>query len=204
MFTPSTAEYGLIAQMSRRAPMQALIAAQLKLLQRGGYCVALDKAPVMLFKRPRVTLETLTLEDLVTYPAARIGQKASDRSLSPRYALRLMRLIDRVLRHHAGQCDTPPNTAASDWIAANPVVRFSEAETKDPLPEPLCAGSAPADQPPLCSAPASRPQPRRTGIHHLAGGTARRGCCRKSSRHFDAHGQALAGGLPVQERRPGP
>lgn len=86
---------------------------------------------------PRVTLDSLDLHDLQAYQGTRFGLNASDRSLSPRYVLRLMRLIDRVLRHHAAQIDSPPNTAASDWIAANPAVRFSEAETRDPLPEYL-------------------------------------------------------------------
>lgn len=53
-----------------------------------------------------------------------------------------MRLIDHVLRHHAAAADTPVNTAPTDWIAANPEVRYSEAETKDPLPEYLTAPEA--------------------------------------------------------------
>lgn len=86
---------------------------------------------------PSVSLERLQLQDLQAFQQARFGRKASDRSLSPRYVLRLMRLIDRVLRHQAAQMDAAPNTAASDWINANPDVRFSEAEREDPLPEYL-------------------------------------------------------------------
>jgi site-specific recombinase XerD len=61
--------------------------------------------------------------------------KSSDLSLSPRHALRLMRLIDRVLRHHAAATDTRVNTVAADWIAANPEIRYAEAAASDPLPE---------------------------------------------------------------------
>ncbi len=46
-----------------------------------------------------------------------------------------MRLIDRVLRHHAAATDMPVNTAAADWIAANPEIRYAEAAASDPLPE---------------------------------------------------------------------
>lgn len=91
---------------------------------------------------PSGDLASLTLEDLQAFQAARFGRKSTDRSLSPRYALRLLRLIDHVLRHHAAATDTPVNTAPSDWIAANPEVRYSEAETKDPLPEYLTAPDA--------------------------------------------------------------
>lgn len=91
---------------------------------------------------PRVTLDTMGLPDLQAYQSERFGRKASDQSLSPRYVLRLMRLIDRVLRHHAAQMDAMPNTAAADWIAANPEVRFSESEREDPMPEYLTVGEA--------------------------------------------------------------
>lgn len=107
---------------------------------------------------PRVTLESLALEDLQAYQAARFGQKAADRSLSPRYVLRLMRLIDRVLRHYAARTDTLPNTAASDWVLANPEVRYSEVETKDPLPEYL---SAPEARQLMTHLSAARPRPGR-------------------------------------------
>jgi integrase len=86
---------------------------------------------------PAVTLASLGLEDLQAFQAARFGRKTTDLSLTPRYALRLMRLIDRVLRHHAAQTDTVPNTAAADWISVNPEVRFADAAHSDPLPEYL-------------------------------------------------------------------
>ncbi|MDM0030369.1 tyrosine-type recombinase/integrase [Variovorax saccharolyticus] len=91
---------------------------------------------------PGVTLESLDLRDLQAFQAARFGRKSSDMSLSPRHALRLMRLVDRVLRHHAAQTGEPPNTAASDWLAAHPVVRYAEAAHADPLPDFLSVSEA--------------------------------------------------------------
>lgn len=91
---------------------------------------------------PAVTLETLDERDLQAFQAARYGEKSSDLSLSPRHALRLLRLIDRVLRHHAAATGVAANTAASDWIAANPAIRYAEAATSDPLPEFLSVAEA--------------------------------------------------------------
>src|SRR5258705_2195437 len=82
---------------------------------------------------PAVTLPSLDLRDLQAFQAARFGRKSSDLSLSPRHALRLVRLIDRVLRHHAAQTEAPPNTAASDWLASPPAGGYSEAADADPL-----------------------------------------------------------------------
>lgn len=84
---------------------------------------------------PAVTLESLDSRDLQAFQAARYGMKSADLSLSPRHALRLLRLIDRVLRHHAAATDAPVNTAAADWIATNPEIRYAEATASDPLPE---------------------------------------------------------------------
>lgn len=91
---------------------------------------------------PGVTLASLDLRDLQAFQAARFGRKRSDMSLSPRHALRLVRLIDRVLRHHAAEADERPNTAASDWLAAHPDVRYAEASIADPLPEFLSVAEA--------------------------------------------------------------
>jgi integrase len=95
-----------------------------------------------LVQSPAVTLSSLDLRDLQAFQAARFGRKSSDLSLSPRHALRLVRLIDRVLRHHAAQTEAPPNTAASDWLASHPEVRYAEAADADPLPEFLSVAEA--------------------------------------------------------------
>ncbi|MDM0078820.1 tyrosine-type recombinase/integrase [Variovorax sp. J2P1-59] len=98
-----------------------------------GWCLA---------QSPPVTLESLDVQDLQAFQAARFGMKSADLSLTPRHALRLLRMIDRVLRHHAAQSDEQPNTAASDWLAENPHVRYSEAASGDPLPEFLSVAEA--------------------------------------------------------------
>ncbi|HEY2255110.1 MAG TPA: tyrosine-type recombinase/integrase [Variovorax sp.] len=91
---------------------------------------------------PAVTLATLDMQDLKAFQAARFGMKSADRSLSPRHALRLLRLIDRVLRHQAAATGDRPNTAAADWIAAQPQIRYAEAAEADPLPEFLSVTEA--------------------------------------------------------------
>ncbi|MBN8754594.1 MULTISPECIES: site-specific integrase [unclassified Variovorax] len=91
---------------------------------------------------PIVTLSSLQLADLQAFQGARFGRKTSDLSLTPRYALRLIRLIDRVLRHHAARADAVVNTAAADWILANPEVRYADAAHADPLPEYLSVSEA--------------------------------------------------------------
>ena len=98
-----------------------------------GWCLA---------QSPAVTLDSLDIEDLEAFLAARPGMKTDDLSLTPRHALRLLRLIDRVLRHHAAQIGQAPNTAASDWLADNPRVRYAEAANADPLPEFLSVAEA--------------------------------------------------------------
>jgi len=91
---------------------------------------------------PVVTLTSLDVQDLDSFQAARFGRKRSDLSLSPRHALKLMRLIDRILRHHAAASDAAPNTAASDWLGDHPEVRYAEAASADPLPEFLSVAEA--------------------------------------------------------------
>ena len=91
---------------------------------------------------PAVTLDSLRMQDLDAFQAARSGMKTADLSLTPRHALRLVRLVDRVLRHHAAQTGRAPNTAASDWLAQNPHVRYAEAASADPLPEFLSVAEA--------------------------------------------------------------
>ncbi|MDM0015058.1 site-specific integrase [Variovorax sp. J22P168] len=98
-----------------------------------GWCLA---------QSPAVTLDSLNVQDLQAFQAARFGMKSPDLSLSPRHALRLLRLIERVRHHRAAQSDAPLNTAVSDWLAENPHVRYSEAASGDPLPEFLSVSEA--------------------------------------------------------------
>ena len=91
---------------------------------------------------PPLPMTALSLRDLQAFQAARFGRRNTDLSLSPRHALRLVRLVDRVLRHHARHTGTPVNSAASDWIASRPEVRFADAAQGDPLPEFLSVAEA--------------------------------------------------------------
>ena len=91
---------------------------------------------------PAVTLASLDSLDLQAFQAARFGAKSSDLSLSPRYALRFMRLIDRVLQHHALETGSLTNLAATHWLSDHPEVRYSESSKTDPLPEFLSVSEA--------------------------------------------------------------
>lgn len=91
------------------------------------WCVARGIAP-----------ERLTAADLDAYVASRGGFD----ELSSRYALRLLRLVQRVLHHRARRHGTPTNTAADELIAARAELRFANAHARDPLPEVLPAAEA--------------------------------------------------------------
>lgn len=91
---------------------------------------------------PAVSLETLDVLDLEAFQSARFGLKSADLSLSPRHALRLLRLIDRVLHHHAAHTGAPVNSAVAQWLARRPDVRYADAPQADPLPEFLSVAEA--------------------------------------------------------------
>lgn len=112
---------------------------------------------------PAVTLASLDKGDLSAFQQARFGMKSDDLSLSPRYALRLLRLIDRVLRHHAKTHDTPVNTAAADWIAMQPEIRYADSARADPLPEFLSISEA---RHLIVFLSSARPRPGTTGDRH--------------------------------------
>lgn len=109
-----------------------------------------------LAQSPAVQLDTVDARDLHAFQAARYGRKATDQSLSPRYALRLMRLIERVLAHHAARTGSRPNRAPADWVRANPEVRYAESERADPPPEVLTPQEA---RQLLAHLSAARPRP---------------------------------------------
>src|ERR1700712_4249874 len=95
-----------------------------------------------LSQSPVVRLDALHMRDLRAFQDARFGVKNADQSLTSRHALRLLRLIDRVLHHHADRTDALPNPAAAHWTAAQPAVRFAEAADADPLPDHLSIAEA--------------------------------------------------------------
>lgn len=95
-----------------------------------------------LSQNPTVRLESLNALDLDAFQAARFGMKSSDQSLTPRHALRLMRLIDRVLKHQSHVTGEQPNMAVSHWLSDHPSVRYADAAESDPLPEFLTVTEA--------------------------------------------------------------
>lgn len=114
---------------------------------------------------PAVTLASLDAEDLQRFQAARFGMKSADLSLTPRHALRLFRLIDRVLHHDAAQRDDMPSTAVADWLADNPQVRYADAASADPLPEFLSTAEA---RRLIAFLSDARPRPNTTGTRRDA------------------------------------
>ena len=85
-----------------------------------------------------VGLPELSAADLNAYLASRGGSE----ELSVRYAWRLLRLVDRVLAHHALQAGLPANPAASELLARRPEIRFANSHDADPLLEYLPASEA--------------------------------------------------------------
>ena len=85
-----------------------------------------------------VRFENIMAADLEAYLLSRGG---SD-DLSPRYAWRLLRLVDRVLSSHARAHALVGNTAAADLMAARPDIRFANAHKAEELPDYLPAGQA--------------------------------------------------------------
>ena len=91
-------------------------------------------------------IDALTADDLDTYLVTRGG--ADD--LSDRYAWRLLRLVDRVMRYRARKLGTTPNEAAAQALGRRPELRFANAHDKDPLPGiPACHRSQDAGHLPL-------------------------------------------------------
>ncbi|WP_292450931.1 tyrosine-type recombinase/integrase [Methylibium sp.] len=82
-----------------------------------------------------VKLTSLSTSDLEAFLASRGGAD----ELSSRYAWRLLRLVDRVMSHHAQVHGNVPNRAASELLAARPDIKYANAADADPLPEFLPA-----------------------------------------------------------------
>jgi len=77
----------------------------------------------------RIRLADITASDLDRYLASRGGSE----DLSARYALRLLRLVDRVLAHYARNTGRDPNVAASELLVERPRIRFANSPDADPL-----------------------------------------------------------------------
>ena len=76
-----------------------------------------------------IRLADITASDLASYLASRGGSE----DLSARYSLRLLRLVDRVLSHHARATGANPNEAAAELLVARPQIRFANSPDADPL-----------------------------------------------------------------------
>lgn len=86
----------------------------------------------------RLALVDIRAFDLDTYLRSRGGSE----ELSARYAWRLLRLVDRVLSHHARVHELRPNLAAVELLAARPEIRYANAPGTEPLPGFLSASEA--------------------------------------------------------------
>lgn len=93
-------------------------------------------------QQPVVTLEHFGPDALERFQAARFGRKSPDASLTPRHALRLVRLIDRVLQHDASHRGAATNPTAAQWLEHHPEIRYADATSADPLPEILSVTQA--------------------------------------------------------------
>lgn len=85
-----------------------------------------------------INVLAITAAELEAYLRSRGG---SD-ELGERYAWRFLRLVERVLLHHARSNDTKPNLAVAELLAKRPDIKHANASEKDGLPEFLDAGDA--------------------------------------------------------------
>jgi site-specific recombinase XerD len=84
----------------------------------------------------RIELSALTAKELNAYLLSREGSVPAS-ELTPRYAWRLVALVDGVLNHAASVQGRARNHAASDLLESNPGLKHANSESKDPLPEIL-------------------------------------------------------------------
>lgn len=84
----------------------------------------------------RVDPASVTANELEQYLRSRDGS-ISTSSLAPRYAWRLIMLIDRVINHPVAVQGRAPNRAATELLENNPELKFANAGLQDQLPEIL-------------------------------------------------------------------
>lgn len=84
----------------------------------------------------RVDPASVTANELEQYLRSRDGS-ISTSSLAPRYAWRLVMLIDRVINHLTTGQGRAPNRAAAELLENNPNLKFANAGLQDQLPEIL-------------------------------------------------------------------
>ena len=71
-----------------------------------------------------------------------LASRGAHDDISTRHAWRVLRLVDRVMRHHAKVSGLQPNRAAAVLLEMRPDYRLANAASKDPLPEFLLASEA--------------------------------------------------------------
>jgi site-specific recombinase XerD len=92
-------------------------------------------------RREPLRLDALRQHDLDIFLASRSGMQGAHSDLSPRYAWRMLSLIDRVLAVRARERDAAHNAAARELIEARPEVRYANA-AEEALPDYLLAAEA--------------------------------------------------------------
>ena len=85
-----------------------------------------------------LALTGLQSADLDAFLLSRGGTE----NLTPRYAWRLLMLVDDVLAHHARTQNLPRNDSAQRLLVSRPDWRYANAHDKTPLPEHLRADEA--------------------------------------------------------------
>ena len=86
--------------------------------------------------RRRIDLATLTTIEIEKYLRSREGSVPAS-ELAPRYAWRLVMLIDRVVNHQAAVQGRAPNSAAAELMEKIPELKFANAAQLDQLPDIL-------------------------------------------------------------------
>ncbi|MHB8948021.1 MAG: tyrosine-type recombinase/integrase [Rhodoferax sp.] len=86
--------------------------------------------------RNNIDAANLTANELGNYLRSREGT-VPESELTPRYAWRLVNLIDRVLNFTASKQGRAPNRAAAEIFESYPELKHANAESMEPLPEYL-------------------------------------------------------------------
>lgn len=85
--------------------------------------------------RTQVDPVALTADELAAYIQSRVGTEESH--LTPRYAWRLVTLIDNVIEHLATAQGRESNKAAKELLEKDPGLKHANAKHKEPSPEYL-------------------------------------------------------------------
>lgn len=86
--------------------------------------------------RHRIEPPAVTADEIQRYLRSREGAVPAS-ELTPRYAWRLVTLINHVVNHQAAVHGRAPNSAAVELMGSNPGLKFANATLKDQLPEVL-------------------------------------------------------------------